>query len=116
MATLPVIDDLDRCKIALQYVAEMQPDRLTNVFDLLLERLDMAIGQAHAQLRQCQCLRVKLARGDRVGVEAAIGCIRSQDAGSPSNLPPLNAPRVCPPGMSTSVLTNHTPKKALRRV
>jgi hypothetical protein len=24
--------------------------------DLLLERLDAAIGHAHAQLRQCQCL------------------------------------------------------------
>jgi hypothetical protein len=55
MATLPVIDALDRCKIALQYIAEMQSDRLTTVLDLLLERLEEAIGQAHAQLRQCQC-------------------------------------------------------------
>ena len=55
MATFPVIDHLDRCKIALQHVVEMQPDCLTGVFDLLLERLDAAIGHAHAQLRQCQC-------------------------------------------------------------
>ena len=29
MATMPVIEDLDRCKIALQCVAEMQSDSLT---------------------------------------------------------------------------------------
>jgi hypothetical protein len=55
MATMPVIDALDQCKIALQYIAEMQSDRLTAVLEILLERLDEAIGQAHAQLRQCQC-------------------------------------------------------------
>ena len=55
MATIPVIEDLDRCKIALQCVAEMQSDSLTTVFELLLERLDEAIGQVHAQLRQCTC-------------------------------------------------------------
>jgi hypothetical protein len=52
---MPVIDDLDRCKIALQCVAEMQSDSLTAVFDLLLERLEDAIGQVHAHLRQCTC-------------------------------------------------------------
>jgi hypothetical protein len=55
MATIPVIDDLDRCKIALQWVAEMQSDSLTAVLELLLERLEDAIGQAHAHLRQCPC-------------------------------------------------------------
>jgi hypothetical protein len=50
-----VIDALDQCKIALQYVAERQSAGLTAVLDLLVERLDTAIGQAHAQLRQCQC-------------------------------------------------------------
>jgi hypothetical protein len=55
MATMPVIDELDRCKIALQYVAEMQSDSLTAVFDLLLERLEDAIGQVHAHLRQYPC-------------------------------------------------------------
>ena len=55
MATMPVIEDLDRCKIALQYVAEMQSDSLTAVFELLLERLEDAIGQAHAHLRQGPC-------------------------------------------------------------
>jgi hypothetical protein len=55
MAMMPVIEDLDRCKIALQYVAEMQADGLTTVLELLLERLDDAIGQVHAQLRQCTC-------------------------------------------------------------
>ena len=55
MATIPVIDDLDRCKIALQYLAEGQSDSLTVVFELLVERLEDAIGQAHAQLSQCTC-------------------------------------------------------------
>jgi hypothetical protein len=55
MATMPLIADLDRCKIALQCVAEMQSDSLTAVLDILLERLDDAIGQVHAQLRQCTC-------------------------------------------------------------
>src|SRR5262245_41272731 len=55
MATIPVIDALDRCKIALQYVAEMQSNSLDIVLELLLEQLEEAIGQAHAQLRQCTC-------------------------------------------------------------
>ena len=55
MAMMPVIADLDRCKIALQWVAEMQSDSLTAVLEILLERLDDAIGQVHAQLRQCTC-------------------------------------------------------------
>ena len=55
MATIPVIENLDRCKIALQYIAEGQADPLTVVLELLVERLEDAIGQAHAQLRQCTC-------------------------------------------------------------
>jgi hypothetical protein len=55
MAMMDVIDDLDRCKIALQYVAEMPSDSLAVVLELLLERLEDAIGQVHAQLRQCTC-------------------------------------------------------------
>jgi hypothetical protein len=55
MAMMPVIEDLDQCKIALQWVAEMQSDSLTAVLEILLERLDGAIGQVHAQLRQCTC-------------------------------------------------------------
>jgi hypothetical protein len=55
MALMDVIDDLDRCKIALQYVAEMQSDSLTTVLELLLGRLEDAIGQAQTQLRQCLC-------------------------------------------------------------
>jgi hypothetical protein len=55
MAMMDVIDDLDRCKIALQYVAEMPSDSLAAVLELLLERLEDAIGQVHAQLRQCTC-------------------------------------------------------------
>ena len=55
MATMPVIDALDQCKIALQYIAERQSDRLTAVLEILLEQLDAAIGQVHTQLRQCQC-------------------------------------------------------------
>ena len=55
MAMIDVIDDLDRCKIALQYVAVMQGDSLTTVLELLLERLEDAIGQVQIQLRQCLC-------------------------------------------------------------
>ena len=55
MATNPVINDLDRCKIALQYIAEGQSPSLTAVLELLVERLEEIIGQAHAQLRQCTC-------------------------------------------------------------
>ena len=39
MATMPVIDALDQCKIALQYIAERQSDRLTAVLEILLEQL-----------------------------------------------------------------------------
>jgi hypothetical protein len=55
MATIQVIDDLERCKIALQYVAERQSDSLTVILELLVERLDDAIGQVHTQLRQGVC-------------------------------------------------------------
>jgi len=55
MAMHPVIDELDRCKIALQYLAEGQSDSLTVVLELLVERLEDAIGQADAHLRQCTC-------------------------------------------------------------
>src|SRR5436309_13769753 len=47
MAMMPVLEDLDRCKIALQYVAERQSDSLTAVLEILLERLDNAIGEVH---------------------------------------------------------------------
>ena len=55
MAMMDVIDALDRCKIALQYVAEMQYDSLTTVLELLLGRLEDAIGQVQIQLHQCLC-------------------------------------------------------------
>ena len=55
MALMHVLDDLDRCKIALQYIAEMQSDSLTTVLELLLERLENAIGQVQTQRRQCTC-------------------------------------------------------------
>ena len=63
MATIPVIDALDRCKIALQYMAEGQSDRLTIVLELLVERLEDAIRQAHAQVRQCTCAGASQPRG-----------------------------------------------------
>ena len=55
MAMMDVIDDLDRCKIALQYVADMQGDSLTTVLELLLGRLEDAIGQVQTQLHQGPC-------------------------------------------------------------
>jgi hypothetical protein len=55
MTTIPVLDDLERCKIALQYVAERQSDSLTVVLELLVERLDTLIGEVDTQLRQDRC-------------------------------------------------------------
>ncbi len=55
MPSMEVIDELDRCKTALQVVAEMQSGGLATLLDLLIENLDSAIGQVQAQLRQCTC-------------------------------------------------------------
>jgi len=55
MYTRELIDELDRCKTALQVVAEMQPDGLATLLDLLLECLDDAIGQVQAHIQQCTC-------------------------------------------------------------
>jgi hypothetical protein len=52
---MQIIDELDRCKIALQVVAETQSGGLATLLDLLIENLDSAIGQVQAQLRQCTC-------------------------------------------------------------
>ena len=62
MALHPVIDALDRCKIALQYLAEGQSDSLTVLLELLVQRLEDAIGQADAHLRQCTCAGAAQAR------------------------------------------------------
>ena len=55
MSTRELIDELDRCKTALQVVAEMQSDGLATLLDLLLECLDDAIGQVQAHIQQCTC-------------------------------------------------------------
>lgn len=55
MSSMQIIDELDRCKTALQIVAEMQSGGLATLLDLLIENLDSAIGQVQAQLRQCTC-------------------------------------------------------------
>ena len=55
MPSMEIIDELDRCKTALQVVAEMQSDGLATLLDILLECLDNTIGQVQAQLRQCTC-------------------------------------------------------------
>ena len=55
MLSMEVIDELDRCKTALQVVAEMQSSGLAILLDLLIEHLDSAIGQVQAHLRQCTC-------------------------------------------------------------
>ncbi|HSX80649.1 MAG TPA: hypothetical protein VLQ80_19015 [Candidatus Saccharimonadia bacterium] len=55
MLSMEVIDELDRCKTALQVVAEMQSSGLATLLDLLIENLDSAIGQVQAQMRQCTC-------------------------------------------------------------
>ena len=55
MSSRELIDELDRCKTALQVVAEMQSDGLAILLDLLIERLDEAIGQVQAHVQQCTC-------------------------------------------------------------
>ena len=55
MPSMQIIDELDKCKTALQVVAEMQSDGLATLLDLLIESLDNAIGQVQAQLQQCTC-------------------------------------------------------------
>jgi hypothetical protein len=55
MSTRELVDELDRCKTALQVVAEMQSDGLATLLDLLLECLDDAIGQVQAHIQQCTC-------------------------------------------------------------
>ena len=55
MPSTQIIDELDRCKTALQVVAEMQSGGLATLLDLLLDCLDEAIGQAQAQLQHCTC-------------------------------------------------------------
>jgi hypothetical protein len=55
MTMHPALDDLDRCKIALQYLAELQSVGLTALLELLLERMDEAIEQVDVQLHQCTC-------------------------------------------------------------
>ena len=55
MSTRELIDELDRCKTALQVVAEMQSDGMGTLLDLLLDCLDDAIGQVQAHIQQCTC-------------------------------------------------------------
>ena len=55
MPSMQIVDELDRCKTALQVVAEMQSGGLATLLDLLLECLDTTIGQVQAQLQQCTC-------------------------------------------------------------
>ena len=55
MPSMQIIDELDRCKTALQVVAEMQSGGLETLLDLLIENLDCAIGQVQMQLQQCTC-------------------------------------------------------------
>ena len=50
MPSMQIIDELDRCKTALQVVAEMQSGGLATLLDFLIENLDSAIGQVQAQL------------------------------------------------------------------
>lgn len=55
MSTRELIDELDRCKTALQVVAEMQSDGMAILLEILLECLDDAIGRVQAHLQQCTC-------------------------------------------------------------
>ena len=55
MPSMEIIDELDRCKTALQVVAEMQSGGVATLLDLLIENLDSAIGQVQVQLQRCTC-------------------------------------------------------------
>jgi hypothetical protein len=55
MPNMQIVNELDRCKTALQVVAEMQSSGLETLLDLLIECLDNTIGQVQAQLQQCTC-------------------------------------------------------------
>jgi hypothetical protein len=89
MAMMDVIDDLDRCKIALQYVAEMQCDSLTTVLELLLGRLEDTIGQVQTQLRQCLCSVHAQARATSVPVPRCSLTMVSGPRQTPRRPPPV---------------------------
>jgi hypothetical protein len=96
MIMMDVIDDLDRCKIALQYVADMQGDSLTTVLELLLERLEDTIGQVQTQLRQGPCpvhtpARVTPVPAPRRGLTLVPGPIQTPQR--PAPVPPEEQPR-----------------------
>jgi hypothetical protein len=91
MAMHPVIDDLDRCKIALQYMAEGQSTRLTVVLELLLEQLEDAIGQAAAQLRQCTCQGTAQPRGAAGAASRGVLTLRPRSRQTPASWAPEDA-------------------------
>jgi hypothetical protein len=107
MATIPVIDALDRCKIALQYIAEMQSDRLVVLLELLLEHLEDAIGQACAELRQCTCACSSQPRMAPCSEPRGVLTLLSGSRQTPPSSAPLDAE-----GLDTedegSCLTPHT--------
>jgi hypothetical protein len=93
MAMHPVIDDLDRCKSALQYIAEGQSTSLTVVLELLLEQLEDAIGQAEAQLRQCTCQGAARPRGVSSAASRGVLTLRPRSRQRHPRLGPPKPPR-----------------------
>jgi hypothetical protein len=93
MATHPVIDALDRCKIALQYRAEGQSANLPVVLELLVERVEDAIGPAHAALCQCTCAG---SAQPRAASDAAPRGVRTLLPGAWQTPPPLRWGKLSP--------------------
>jgi hypothetical protein len=106
MAMMDVIDDLDRCKIALQYVAERQSDSLTTVLELLLGRLEDAIGQVQTQLHQCPCPVHAHARETSVPVPRRGLTMVPGPVQTPRRPAPVPPPRIGPWGMSSRTLSS----------
>ena len=78
MPSIEIIDELDRCKTALQVVAEMQSDGVATLLDLLIENLD-AGDPLHQRLRlsgRALTVHAALRAGDRRRQLAKAGLAR----------------------------------------
>jgi hypothetical protein len=92
MAMHPVIDNLDRCTMALQSLAEGQSSSLTVVLELLLEQLEDAMGRPRPS-----CVRARARAPPSRGLRPALrrgACSRSSHApGRHPRLGPQKTPR-----------------------
>jgi hypothetical protein len=91
MAMHPVIDNLDRCTMALQSLAEGQSSSLTVVLELLLEQLEDAMGQAAAQLRPCTCQGTTQPRVASGAAARGLRTLRPRSRQTPASWAPEDA-------------------------